>query len=163
MVRIFIAHSSKDEWLINPIALNLKLIPVEPYLAKLEDPTPYPLPKKLDVAIESSAAMFAFLTPNVEKNKNTRDVVNWEISSAYAKKKPIYVFRERGVEVPFMVNYTTTYSTYDPINKLSLKKMFGRVQNIATTLKQSEDKSKAAFTLVAVILGILLLGASGGE
>lgn len=103
MVRIFIAHSSKDEWLINPIASNLKLIPVEPYLAKVEDPTPYPLPQKLNEAIKSSVAMFVFLTPNVADNKDTRDVVNWEIATAHAMGKPIYVFRENGVEVPLMV------------------------------------------------------------
>jgi len=28
-------------------------------------------------------AMFVFLTPNVESNKDTWDVVNWEISAAY--------------------------------------------------------------------------------
>ncbi len=76
MARIFIAHSSKDDWLINPIADTLRLIGVEPYLAKLEDPTPYPLPQKLDLAIESSSAMFAFLTPNVENNKDTWDIIN---------------------------------------------------------------------------------------
>jgi hypothetical protein len=81
MVRIFIAHSSRDEWLINPIASNLKLIPVEPYLAKVEDPTPYPLPQKLDNAIETSQAVFGFWTSNVANNQETRDVFNWEISA----------------------------------------------------------------------------------
>jgi hypothetical protein len=40
MVRIFIAHSSKDEWLINPIASNLKLIPVEPIKIELKEVKP---------------------------------------------------------------------------------------------------------------------------
>lgn len=154
MAHIFIAHSSKDEWLINPIADNLRLIGVEPYLAELEDPTSYPLPQKLDRAIETSSAMFAFLTPNVESNKDTWDIVNWEISSAYAKKKPIYVFVEKGVNVPIMVNYTVVYATYDPFNQQSLDKMVARVREVGSALKQSEDSAKAAFTIVALILGL---------
>jgi Flp pilus assembly pilin Flp len=156
MVRIFIAHSSKDGWLINTIANNLKLIPTEPYLARLEDPTPYPLPQKIDSAINSSVAMFAFLTPNVANNKDTRDVVNWEISAAYAKKKPIYVFAEKGVEVPFMVNYVTVYATYDPFDQETLNKMSARVQEIATKFKQDEDSANAVNAAVVVVL--ILLG-----
>ncbi len=164
MVRIFIAHSSEDEWLINPIASNLRLIRVDPYLAKLEDPTPYPLPQKLDGAIESSTAMFVFLTHNVANLKDTRDIVNWEISAAYAKKKPIYVFAEKGVDVPLMLNYITVYANYDPVSQQSLDKMVRKVQHIATALKEVEDKAKAAFTIVALILGgILFFGALSGD
>jgi len=158
VVRIFIAHSSKDDWLIDTIDRNLRLIPVEPYLARLEDPTPYPLPQKLDSAIDSSAAMFAFLTPNVANNKNTRDVVNWEISAAYAKKKPIYVFVEKGVEVPLMINYITVYATYDPFDQETLNKMSARVQQIASGFKQAEDAANAAKVAGLVILGLLGLG-----
>jgi hypothetical protein len=164
MVRVFIAHSSKDEWLINPIASNLKLIPVEPYLAKLDDPTPYPLPQKLDMAIDSSVAMFVFLTSNVTNIKETRDTVNWEMSSAYTKKKPIYVFVEKGVDIPLMVNYITVYATYDPLNQQSLDEMVGKVQGIASTFKQNEDKAKAAFTVIAIILGLgFFFGALSGD
>lgn len=159
VVRIFIAHSSKDEWLINPIASNLKLIPVEPYLAKVEDPTPYPLPEKLDNAIETSQAVFGFWTSNVANTQETRDVFNWEISAAYHKKprKPIYVFAEKGVPVPLMINYITVYATYDPMNQETLDKMVTRVQEIASTYKEIEDKGKAAFAVVMGILGIGLL------
>ena len=164
MVRMFIAHSSKDEWLINPISSNLKLIPVEPYLAKLEDPTPCPLPQKFNDAIKSSVAMFVFLTPNVAENKDTRDVVNWEIATAHAMGKPIYVFRENGVEVPLMVNYITTYFTYDPLDQRTLDEMVSRVQEIASAFKENEDKAKAAFTVIALILGgILFFGALSGD
>jgi len=164
LVRIFIAHSSKDEWLINPIADNLRLINVEPYLARLEDPTPYPLPQKLDKAIETSTAMFAFLTPNVENNKDTWDIVNWEISSAYAKKKPVYVFVEKGVNVPIMVNYTVVYATYDSFSQQSLNDMVTRVQEIGSAFKRSEDSAKAAFSVVAILLGLgLFFGALSGD
>lgn len=166
LVRIFIAHSGKDEWLINPIADNLRLINVEPYLAKLEDPTPYPLPPKLDRAIESSVAMFVFWSSNVANNKDTRDIVNWEISAAYHKKprKPIYVFAEKGVDVPLMVSYTTVYATYDPLSQETLDKMVARVQQIASAFKEAEDKAKAAFTMVMVFLGLaLFLGALSGD
>lgn len=159
LLRVFIAHSSKDEWIINPIASNLRLIPVEPYLARVEDPTPYPLPQKLDVAIESSKAMFVFWTSNVANNKETRDVVNWEISAAYHKKprKPIYVFAEKGVDVPLLVSYTTVYATYDPLNQQTLNKMVAKVQDIASAFKEVEDKAKVALTIIMGILGLGLL------
>jgi len=159
MVRIFIAHSSRDEWLINPIASNLKLIPVEPYLAKVEDPTPYPLPQKLDNAIETSQAVFGFWTSNVANNQETRDVFNWEISAAYHKKprKPIYVFAEKGVPVPMMIDYITVYATYDPLSQETLDKMATRVQEIASAYKEIEDKGKVAFAVIMGILGIGLL------
>lgn len=157
MARIFIAHSSKDEWLINVIADNLRLIGAEPYIAKLEDPTPYPLPQKLEKAIEASSAMFVFLTHNVESNKDTWDIVNWEISLAYAKKKPVYVFVEKGVNVPIMVKYTVVYATYDPFNQQSLDKMILRAKELGSILKQNEDNAKAAFTIIALILGLIFL------
>ena len=139
----------------------MKLIPVEPYLAKLEDPTPYPLPQKLDNSIETSQAVFVFWTSNVANHQDTRDVVNWEISAAYHKKprKPIYVFAEKDVPVPKMVKYVTVYATYDPINQETLSAMVKRVQEIASAFKESEDKTKAAFTMVAFFLGLVILGA----
>ena len=159
MVKVFIAHSSEDGWLINPIADNMRLIGVEPYLAKLEDPTPIPLPQKIDRAIESSVAMFVILTSNVANTKETRDVVNWEISSAYAKKKPIYVFAEEGVDIPLMLNYITVYAKFNPLSQESLDSIVAKIHSIATTLKESDDKGKAIGTFIMLILGIAFLGA----
>lgn len=159
MVKIFIAHSSEDGWLINPIAENMRLIGVEPYLAKLEDPTPIPLPQKLDRAIESSVAMVVILTSNVANTKETRDVVNWEISSAYAKKRPIYVFAEEGVDIPLMLNYITVYAKYDPLSQESLNSVVAKIHDIASVLKESDDKGKAIGTFIMMLLGILFLGA----
>ena len=161
MVKIFIAHSSEDEWLIKTIASNLKLIPVDPYLAKLEDPTPYPLPQKIDNAIETSQAVFVFWTSNVANNQKTRDIVNWEISAAYHKKprKPIYVFAEKGVPVPMMMDYITVYATYDPLNQETLNEMVKKVQQLGSAFKESEDKAKAAFTMIACVFGLVLFGA----
>ena len=116
------------------------------------------------MAIESSVAMIVFLTPNVANNKDTWDVVNWEISAAYAKKKPIYVFAEKGVDIPLMVNYVTVYARYDPLNQKSLREMVNKVQEIASAFKQADDKAKAAFGFVAFFLGLLFIGALlGGD
>lgn len=153
MVKIFIAHSKDDSWLINQIANWLSSINIDTYLARLEDPTPLPLPVKILRAIKDSAAMFVFLTPNVADNKITRDIVNWEISQAYTLDKPVYVFREKGVEVPLMINYITVYHTYDPFNEDSLNEMNDRLEQITYAIKESEDKVKAAVTLAAFILG----------
>lgn len=59
-----------------------------------------------------------------------------------------------------MVNYITTYFTYDPLDQNTLNEMVNKVQEIASAFKENEDKAKAAFTVVALILGgILLFGA----
>lgn len=165
MVRIFIAHSSKDDWLINTIVSNLKLIPVEPYLAKVEDPTPYPLPQKIDNAIETSQAVFVFWTSNVANNQDTRDVVNWEISAAYHKKprKDIYVFAEKGVPVPMMVEYTTVYATFDPLDQKTLNEMVLKVQSLASFIKESDDKGKAVAFLIMAFLGLGFFGALASD
>jgi len=152
LVKIFIAHSKDDAWLINHIASLISSINVEPYLARLKDPTPLPLPQKILREIKASAAMFVFLTHNVADNKNTRDTVNWEISQAYALKKPVYVFREKGVEVPLMISQITVYCTYDPFNEDSLKEMSEKTEKIASALKESEDKAKLAGLLLLVLL-----------
>jgi len=159
MVQIFIAHSSKDEWLTKPVADNLRLIGVEPYLAELVDPTPFPLPPKISSAIDTSAAMFVFWSSNVAERKGTRDIVNWEISAAYHKRKPIYVFAEEGVDVPMMVSKITVYATYNPDIQQTLNSMVNKVQQLASAFKQAEDKAKAAFTFVAFLLGLLFVGA----
>ena len=159
MVRIFIAHSSKDGWLIDTVVSNLKLIPVEPYLAKVEDPTPFPLPKKLDDAIEASEAVFVFWTANVANNQDTRDVVNWEISAAYHKKprKEIYVFAEEGVPVPLMISYTTVYATFDPMNQEKLNELANKVQEKAYCIKDGADKGRLAAFIVMGLFGLSVL------
>ena len=163
MARVFIAHSSKDAWLINPIADNMRLIGVEPYIAILEDPTPYPLPQKIDEAINSSVAMIVILSSDVAETKKTRDIVNWEISSAYAKKRPIYVFAEEGVDIPLMLNYITVYARYNPKNQASLNEISGKIHNIASQLKQSDDLGKAVGTFFMILLGIAFIGALIGD
>lgn len=161
MVRIFISHSSKDKWLIDPLASNLKLIPVEPYLAEIETPSPISLPQKLSDAMAVSDAVFVFWTANVAENESTRDVVNWEISAAYHMnpKKPIYVFAEKGVQVPTMLDYITVYARYDPFDQKILEDMSEKVQNTASYIKESADKGKAAAALILAVLGLIGLAA----
>lgn len=159
MVQIFIAHSSKDKWLIDPIRQVLKQAGVIPYSAELESPTPSPLPQKLQKAIEESKVIIAILTHNVTDIIQTRDIVNWEISAAYHQipKKPVYVFREKGVEVPLMIEYITDYFTFDPFDEQTLKNAINKIYQIGFDIKQTEDTNKAILTFFGVALGILVL------
>jgi hypothetical protein len=158
LVQVFIAHSSKDKWLIDAICENLAIIGVTPYLAELEDPTPLPLPDKLDAAIKISNALFLIITSSAMQNPQTRDVLNWETATARAYQKPVYVFAERGVDVPLLINYISVYFTFDPITRESLKEMMERVHKTAVELKEVEDKGKAAAFIVVSLLGVLFLG-----
>lgn len=132
---------------------------IEPYLAELDTPTPYPLPQKIDKAIDSAVAVFVILSKNVCEIKQTRDVVNWEIASAYAKKKEIFVFAEEGVEIPLMLNYISVYARYDPLSEESLNKIVKRIHELSLNIKQSNDSGKAIGTFIMIILGILAIGA----
>jgi len=136
MAKVFISHSRLDGWLVKPIGKVLKEIGVEPYIAEIETPEAKPLPVKFQEHIQTSNVMILLLTANVMKNTNTRDVVNWEVATAHAFDKPVYVFREKGVE---------------------LKAIMNRIRKIAQILKDNEDTVKVIVTAIAVGLGILLL------
>jgi len=157
VAKVFISHSRLDGWLVKPIAKVLKDIGVEPYIAEIETPEAKPLPTKFQQHIQTSNVTILLLTANVMKHPNTRDVVNWEIATAHAFQKPVYVFREKGVEVPLMISYITDYFTFDPIKRGDLKAVMNRIRRIAQILKENEDTVKVIVTAIAVGLGILLL------
>lgn len=92
----------------------------------------------------------------LKKHDISSFVARAEISAAYHKKprKPIYVFAEKGVPVPLLINYITVYATYDPVSQETLDGMAYRVQEIASTYKRIEDKGKAAFAIIMGVLGI---------
>lgn len=157
MAKVFISHSKLDGWLVKPIGKVLKEIGVEPYIAEIETPEAKPLPAKFKEHIQTSNVTILLLTANVMKHPKTRDVVNWEVATAHAFGKPVYVFREEGVEVPLMMSYITDYFTFDPIKREDLKAVMNRIRKIAQILKENEDTVKVIVTAIAVGLGILLL------
>lgn len=79
------------------------------------------------------------------------------MATAHAFGKPVYVFREKGVEVPLMISYITDYFTFDPIRREDLKVVMNRIRKIAQILKENEDTVKVIVTTIVVGLGILLL------
>jgi len=56
-----------------------------------------------------------------------------------------------------MVKYITVYAHYDPLSQQSLNEMANKVQGIAHAWKESGDKAKAAFGIVALFLGLIFL------
>ena len=157
MVKIFISHSRLDSWLVEPISKVLKDIGVEPYVAEIETPEAKPLPAKFQEHIRTSSVTILILTANVMRYSKTRDIINWEVATAHTLGKPIYVFREKDVEVPLMISYITDYFTFDPIKKEDLSAVINRIRKIARILKEHEDTVKAIVTVIAVGLGVLLL------
>ena len=154
MAQVFIAHSSKDKWLIDPICDWLRYAGVAPYLAELESPTPLPLPDKFEAAIKNSDAVVVVFTRNVANIQQTRDVVNWEVATAHAYKKPVYVFREKEVEVPLMISYITDYFTFDPFDQHTLEQAVKRVYDIGFKLKKDEDVARLISAGLLIIFGI---------
>jgi len=146
-----------DGWLVKPIGEALKGIGVEPYIAEIETPEAKPLPTKFKEHIQSSNVSILLLTANAMKNPNTRDIINWEAGTAHALGRPVYVFREKGVEVPLMISHITDYFTFDPIKREDLNAVMTRIKKIAQILKENEDIAKVVGTVIAVGLGALLL------
>lgn len=157
MVKIFISHSKRDSWLVEPVSEVLEEIGVKPYVAEIETPEAKPLPRKFYEHIQTSDVVILLLTKNVMKYQNTRDIINWEVATAHALHKPVYVFREESVEVPLMISYITDYFTFKGIMKKDLKDVLNRIRKIAQILKDNEDAVTAIITIIAVGLGILLL------
>lgn len=144
---------------MNPIAENLRLIGVEPYLAELDTPNPLSLYDMLTNAIQKSTTVFLILTHNVMGRPETRDFINWEIATARAYKKPVYAFVERGVEVPILMSQVMVYHTFDPFSRESLDEAMKRLVAVGSELKEQEDKGRAAAFLIMLFLGLGFFGA----
>ena len=163
MPQIFIAHSSQDAWIVNPIGQNLRSIGVDSYVAEFDTPNPLSLHDMLTSAIQRSTAVFLILTHNVVNKTETRDFINWEIATARAYNKPVYVFRERDVEVPILISQIMVYFTFDPFDQSSLQEAMNRIIGVASQLKEQEDKGKAAAVLIMLFLGLGFFGAAFGK
>jgi hypothetical protein len=143
MPQIFIAHSSKDKLLIDRIAEKLQAIGFNPYRAEYESPSPLSVQEKLSREISKSQAVFVILTRTVTRSKNTSLIIQWEITTAQDKKKPVYVFVEKRVKVPLMIKLTQDYGTFDPVSEESLVEMLGKMANIGKQLKTQEEQNRA--------------------
>ncbi|MBA7635684.1 hypothetical protein ES703_43288 [subsurface metagenome] len=156
MVQIFISYSQKDMTLINSIVAFLRKQGITPYVAAHDTPSGRPIPQKILEEIERSDALFVFWTRNVAENRTTSESVIWEVSSAQQARKRIYVFREKGVDVPMLVSYITDYFGFDPLSQDDLDTMNERMNVVANRLKRIDLIMKGA-----LVIGIGALGAYG--
>ena len=157
MVKVFISHSRLDNWLVEPVCEVLKENGVNPYIAEIETPEAKPLPIKFREHIRTSNVIILLLTKNVMKHKTTRDIISWEVATAHALNKPVYVFREEGVDVPLMISQITDYYTFKGIKKKDVTAVLNRIKKIGQILKENEDAVNVIITIFAVALGVLLL------
>ena len=156
VVKVFISHSRLDNWLVEPICEILRENGVNPYVAEIEAPEAKSLPVKFRDHIQTSNVIILLLTKNVMKHKTTRDIINWEVATAHALNKPIYAFREEGVDVPLMISQITDYFTYKRVKKKDITKVLNNIKKIAQDLKDNEDAINAIIILFAVGLGVIL-------
>ena len=87
--------------------------------------------------------MFLILTRNLTRSKKTSNIVHWELATAQMKKIPVYVFKEKGVNAPLMIQLTETYGTFDPVSRESLVEAIGKMISIGKQLKTQEEKNRA--------------------
>ena len=62
-----------------------------------------------------------------------------------------------------MVDYTTVYATFDPLDQEKLDEMVLKVQNLASFIKESDDKGKAVAFLIMAFLGLMFFGALASD
>lgn len=160
-VQIFISHSSRDT-IIMPLVSQIQGFGIYTYLAEYEPAEAKPLPDKIKDAIANSKSAFVFITKNVLENKDTRDIILWELGIIHAYRLPTYVFVETDVEeVPKPVGFYSVYNKYDPNNPVSLTSISGQIRGlglkISVEIKQREDTRRNE-DLAKLIAGIFIVG-----
>ena len=159
-VQIFISHSSLDS-LIKLIVSQALPREIHPYFAEDQPAEPNPLHEKLINAISTSKCAFVFITKNVVDNKNTRDIVLWELGVIHSCKIPVYVFTEDGVEVPKPAWFKSVSYSFKSSDMPSLINVSNQLKNIATKisaeLKERETQERNE-RLAWIIAGIFIVG-----
>ncbi|MCW4001495.1 MAG: toll/interleukin-1 receptor domain-containing protein [Candidatus Bathyarchaeota archaeon] len=139
--RFFISHSSKDETLIGLTNLAFKNNELQPYFAGKEIEAKNPV-EKIIQAIDSSFALFAYITPNVVSDKHTRDWVNFELGAAKMKGLPIVCLIDENVSsqgsFPELVKNLTDYEKFDCTNQDSCIRIVNMIREKAAQLNSKQ-------------------------
>ena len=128
--QIFFSHSSSDDKLIDLIRLVFEFSDIKPYFAKLEKAGQNPSDKICN-EIGKSNALFSILTSSVYGNQDTLFWVLYEIGIAKGKEIPIYVWIEKGIEVPEFVRYITDFTTFEPKEDMDCNRAVREMMTIA--------------------------------
>ncbi|MHB1830736.1 MAG: hypothetical protein ACYCO0_05075 [Candidatus Micrarchaeaceae archaeon] len=159
-LQIFVSHSSLDS-IIKQIVSQIQTPEIYPYFAESQPAEPMALHEKLIVAISNSKIAFVFITKNVIENKDTRDIILWELGVLHSYKIPTYVFTEEGIEVPKPARFRSVSYNFRISDIPSLMSISGQVRDIATKIsaeikaKETKDRNDAIGWGVA---GLFVLG-----
>ncbi len=158
-IQIFISHSS-DDLDITALVSQIENGNIFPYLAELQPAEPSPLHEKLIGAIYNSHSAFIFITKNVIENKNTRDMVMWELGVIHAFNRPAYVFTERGIDVPKPARFKSTSYEFNRTNIPELINVLTQLKSLSSEIanevkqKETDDRNKKIAIGIAGILAI---------
>ena len=175
MAHIFASHSQRDESITDFFLKAFAGTKVKPTLQELEKEPPGGISAgEIERNIQTSNAVFVFLSENVESLRSTRDWVNWECG--VAANKDIWVFEpfeslgKISVVVPRLTHYVryvknddwreyfrSVIDSYDDSNillALSASAATGAALN-------DKDRSEGALTGLAMgVAGLVLHGLS---
>ena len=161
LMQIFISHSSLDSQIKSIVLPTLLPIGIYPYFAEDQPAEPNPLHEKLINAISKSKCAFVFITKNVIENKDTRDIILWELGVIHSYNIPVCVFTEDGVEVPKPAWFKSVSYSFKPSDVSSLINVSNQLKNIATKisaeLKEMETQERNE-RLALIIAGIFVVG-----
>jgi hypothetical protein len=133
---IFISHSRGDlNRLVKPAAFRIGCAGFEPYVASLRVAGKNPAEKVLE-AIASSRALFAIITENVTRHRETRDWVLFEIGAAKSLKKPVFGWKAARATVSEPIKQITDYSVFDPEKPKEIKQMLDMIGKQARSLRR---------------------------
>lgn len=160
VLQIFVSHSSLDS-IIKQIVSQVQTPEIYPYFAENQPAEPVPLHEKLIGAISNSKSAFIFITKNVMENKDTRDIILWELGIIHSYQIPAYVFTEEGVEVPKPARFRSVSYTFRLSDIPALISISGQLKEIATKIsteiqeRETQKRNEAVFWKIA---GLLALG-----
>lgn len=165
MATIFISHSKKDAALvgnIKDILKNIGHVPIIEEFIPEDAKKPFPW-EEIQSNILISDVLFLFLTDNIVSSIYTQNWVLFEIGSAAAGKKPVYVFERQGIPVLYPIPYITDYMIFD---EQSVADIIG-IQKVAKNLTTQIPKGwigAGAGALAGTVFGPIgtLVGAIAG-
>lgn len=138
MAYIFISHSKRDKKLVNNIRIIIENIGHKPIIMEMPDtiaiqkPIPY---DEIRSNVQASDAVLVFITSEVVKTEYTKSWVNFEITTASAYSKPVFVFEHiedihQLANLPYLIPYITDYMIFDKESSEDLLKAQKHVKEI---------------------------------
>lgn len=113
--KVFISHSKREKKLIEDIKSALDNIKITSIIEEfIDEDKKLPIPwKEIYKNVNSSKAVYLFLTDEVVRTQHTKNWVIFEDGIASALGKQLFLFERDGIPIDYPVPYVTDYMIFD--------------------------------------------------